>query len=192
VPDLLTSPFPIHVFSLKDFGLVADRFDTAGDMITFLETRTDVSRLEELLVQDEAQNMLLIILHSRAVLAPHFVNNPPELIERSLLMFEQKASGKLQLDKDWKYGLLIDDLIAHAHDFDPNLSWNENTTHEAGLRVATFLGWLTRDRRIKLGSWLITTPIWLVMGIPMSSTTYIRAEAHVSFSVRRRRVELIG
>jgi hypothetical protein len=60
-------------------------------------------------------------------------------------------AGKLALEKDWQYSLLIDDLIAHAHDFDPNLSWNDNTTHESGLRVSTFLGWLTRDRRIKLG-----------------------------------------
>jgi hypothetical protein len=57
VPELLTSTFPVHVFSLKDFELVSDRFDTAGDMISFLETRTDVSRLDRLLVQDEAQNL---------------------------------------------------------------------------------------------------------------------------------------
>jgi hypothetical protein len=151
VPELLSNAFPIHVFSLKDFELISDRFDTAGDMITFLETRTDVSRLDRLLVQDEAQNLQRMIAHSRTVLEPHFVSNKPELLEKALLMFERKATGKLALDKDWQYSLLIDDLIAHAHDFDPNLSWNENTTHESGLRVSTFLGWLTRDRRIKLG-----------------------------------------
>jgi hypothetical protein len=85
------------------------------------------------------------------VFTPHFVSDKPELLEKALLMFEWKATGKLALDKDWQYSLLIDDLIAHAHDFDPDLSWNENTTHESGLRVSTFLGWLTRDRRIKLG-----------------------------------------
>ncbi len=151
VPQLLASTFPIHVFSLKDFAVVADRFDTAGDMINFLETRTDTSRLDRLLVQDEGQNLQRMIKEFRKVWAPHFLSNPPELLDRAVRMFEEKASGKFQLDKDWKFGLLIDDLIAHAHDFDPNLAWNENTTYEAGLRVASFLGWLTRDRRIKLG-----------------------------------------
>jgi hypothetical protein len=112
VPELLTSPFPIHVFSLKDFGLVADRFDTAGDIITFLETRTDVSQLDRTLVQDEDQNMQRMLLHLRTVLAPHFVNNPPELLDKALQMFEQKASGKLLLDKDWKYGCSFDRYLA--------------------------------------------------------------------------------
>jgi len=151
VPELLSNTFPIHVFSLKDFELVSDRFDTAGDMITYLETRTDVSKMERLLVQDEARNLQRIMANLRTVLAPHFVGNEPELLEKALVMFERKATGKLALDKDWQYSLLIDDLIAHAHDLDPNLPWNENTTHESGLRVSTFLGWLTRDRRIKLG-----------------------------------------
>ena len=140
VPDLLSSAFPIHVFSWKDFQLISDRFDTAGDMITFLETRTDVSQLDRLLVQDEAQNLQRMTAHLRRVLAPHFVGNKPELLEKALLMFERKATGKLALDKDWQYSLLIDDLIAHAHDFDPNLSWNENAAHESGLRVFNISG----------------------------------------------------
>jgi hypothetical protein len=151
VPELLASTFPIHVFSLKDFTLVADRFDTAGDMINFLETRTDTSRMGRLLVQDEVKNLQRMIDEFRTLWAPYFLSGPPELLDRAVQMFQQKASGKFPLDKDWKYGLLIDDLIARVHDFDPDLSWNEKATHEAGLRVASFLGWLTRDRRIKLG-----------------------------------------
>jgi hypothetical protein len=151
VPELLTSTFPIHVFSLKDFALVADRFDTAGDMINFVETRTDTSKIDRLLVQDETQNLKCMVDRYRTIWAPHFRSDQSELLDRAVRTFEEKASGRSQFDKDWKYGLLIDDLIAHVHDFDPNLSWNENTTHEAGLRVASFLGWLTRDRRIKLG-----------------------------------------
>ena len=70
-------------------------------------------------MQDEAQNLQCMIAHSRAVFAPHFVSNKPELLEKALLMFERKATGKLALDKDWQYSLLIDDLIAHAHDLTP-------------------------------------------------------------------------
>jgi hypothetical protein len=151
VPELLASTFPIHVFSLKDFALVADRFDTAGDMINFLETRTDTSRVDRLLVQDEIQNLQSMISKFRTIWEPYFLSDTPGLLDRAVQTFEEKTSGKFQLGEHWKYGLLIDDLIAHVHDFDPSLSWNENTTHEAGLRVASFLGWLTRDRRIKLG-----------------------------------------
>ena len=151
VPELLASTFPIHVFSLKDFTLVADRFDTAGDIVTFLETRTDTSRTHRLLVQDEAENLRLMSNNFRTVWTQHLPNGQPELLDRAAQMFEQKSLGKLQLDKDWEYGLLIDDLIARVHDFDPSLSWNKKTTHEAGLRLASFLGWFTRDRRIKLG-----------------------------------------
>ena len=56
---------------------------------------------------------------------------------------------------DWKYGLSIDDMIARAHDIDPGLSWNKGDG-QGGLEVAKFLGWLTRDRRIRLGKLLIS------------------------------------
>ncbi len=151
VPELLTSTFPVHVFSLKDFALVADRFDTGADMVNFLETRTDTMKVDRLLVQDEAQNLQCMVDQFRAIWAPHFADDSPELLDKAIRTFNDKASGKVELDKDWKHGLLIDDLIARVHDFDPNLAWNEHTNHEAGLRVASFLGWLTRDRRIKLG-----------------------------------------
>ncbi len=42
-PEILAADFPIHVFSLKDFATVASRFDTAGDLITFLELRGDMA-----------------------------------------------------------------------------------------------------------------------------------------------------
>jgi predicted SnoaL-like aldol condensation-catalyzing enzyme len=87
--------------------------------INFLETRTDTSRVERLLVQDEVNNLQHMINEFRTVWAPYFLNDPPELLDRATQMFEEKASGKIQLDKDWKYGLLIDDLIARVHDFDP-------------------------------------------------------------------------
>jgi len=51
VPELLTGGFPIHVFSLNDFAIVASRFDTAGNLITFLEMRGDVAGKEVLSVQ---------------------------------------------------------------------------------------------------------------------------------------------
>jgi len=88
----------------------------------------------------------------RTIWARIFGSDQSELLDRAVRTFEEKASGRSQFDKDWKYGLLIDDLIAHVHGIlTQSLLGMKNTTHEAGLRVAVSLGWLTRDRRIKLG-----------------------------------------
>src|ERR1700741_1276340 len=61
-----------------------------------------------------------------------------------------QATGKLLASPEWRYGLSIDDMIARAHEVDPGLPWNKG--NEGGsIRVAQFLGWLTRERRVKLG-----------------------------------------
>jgi hypothetical protein len=41
-----------------------------------------------------------------------------------------------------------------AHDVDPGLEWNKESGQGA-LEVAKFLGWLTRNRRIRLGKLLV-------------------------------------
>lgn len=50
--------------------------------------------------------------------------------------------------------MAIDDMIARAHDVDPNLPFNTGNP-VAGLEVARFLGWLTRYRRMRLGKRLL-------------------------------------
>jgi hypothetical protein len=67
VPELLTTGFPVHVFSLRDFKMIAERFDTAGDLITFLELRGDVMPHEQYVVHDEQTNIERIIPHIRDV-----------------------------------------------------------------------------------------------------------------------------
>jgi hypothetical protein len=42
VPEIATSPFPIHVFSFTDFYNLAQIFDTPGDLTGYLEMRADV------------------------------------------------------------------------------------------------------------------------------------------------------
>ena len=47
-------------------------------------------------------------------------------------------------------------MIARAHDRDPELEWNkQGRGPEASLEVARYFGWLTRDRRIRLGKRII-------------------------------------
>jgi len=155
VPELLTAGFPIHVFSLKDFAVVASRFDTAADFINFLELRTDIASKERYFVQDEGGNITRMIPHVEGVYRAHLRSTSPEMLQKMANAFADIATGKLMQSPDWKYGLSIDDMIARAHDVDPTLSWNKGDGH-GGLEIARFLGWLTRDRRIRLGKLLIS------------------------------------
>jgi hypothetical protein len=153
-PEILTAAFPVHVFSLADFAIVATRFDTAADMITFLELRGDVEAREVLSVQDEVGNIGKILPHVEHILRTHMSPTSPEVMRKTVKAFKEIASGKLLNSSDWRYGLAIDDMIARAHDIDPALPWNTGQKL-AGLEVAKFLGWYSRDRRIKLGKRLI-------------------------------------
>ncbi len=155
VPETLTAGFPIHVFSLSDFALVASRCDTAGDLVPFLEMRADVSAKEVFYVQAEAANIKSMIPHIESVLRSHMPPTSDEMLQKTARAMEKVATGELQASPDWKYGLAIDDMIARAHDADPALPWNSNG-RRAGMEVAKFLGWLTRSRRIELGKRLIT------------------------------------
>lgn len=154
-PELLTAGFPVHVFSLNDFAIVASRFDTAADFITFLELRGDIAPQEPFFVQDETGNIARMIPHVEETYRNNLRSTPPEMLQKMAKAFEVIATGKLMDSPDWKYGLSINDMIAHAHDIDPGLSWNKGDS-QGGLEVARFLGWLTRDRRIPLGKLLIS------------------------------------
>jgi len=153
-PEILTAGFPIHVFSLKDFAMVASRFDTAGDLITFLEMRGDVATKEPFSVQAEATNIQEMIPHVEGVLRAYMSPTSEETLQKTVQAFEKVAMGKLLGSPDWRYGLAIDDMIARVHDVDPGLPWNKRDGR-GSIRVAQFLGWLTRDRRIRLGKRII-------------------------------------
>src|SRR6266704_3193141 len=158
VPEILTAGFPIHVFSLSDFAMVASKFDTAGDLITFLELRGDIAPRELLFVQDEVGNIERMIPHVTDVLRTHMSPTSEEILQKTVRSFEDAARGKLLVSPDWKYGLAIDNMIARVHDIDAELPWNKRNTRgaEAAMEDARFLGWLTRDRRMRLGERIIS------------------------------------
>ena len=74
----------------------------------------------------------------------------PEVMQKTVKAFGEVATGRLLESTEWRYSLSIDDMIARVHDIDPELPWNEGDGR-GGLEVARFLGWLTRDRWIRLG-----------------------------------------
>ena len=135
----------VHVFSLDDFATVACRFDTAGDFVTFLEMRQEISAWEEFRVQDEDGNIQRMIPHVEKVLLTQMSPASPEVMKKTVAAREEIATGKLLGSPEWKYSLAIDDMIAHSHDVDSDLPYS--TANSAARDIATYFGWLTRDRR---------------------------------------------
>jgi hypothetical protein len=152
VPELLTTGFPVHVFSLRDFKMIAERFDTAGDLITFLELRGDVMLREQYLVHDEKANLERIIPHVRDVLVRHMSPSSPDELDKTLVVMTATASGRMLSSPERRFGLAIDDIIARAHDIQEPA---DPARRRKNLVVAEFLGWLTRGRRIVLGKRLV-------------------------------------
>jgi hypothetical protein len=156
VPEIAQANFPIHVFSLEDVDILTRRFDTAGDFVHFIELRTDIHKNTDtqFLINDEEKNLGRMISHIGPLYAQHMRPITEEMLEKSVEAFRKSATGELLSSPEWKYGLAIDDMIARAHDQDSNLPWNARQT-SAPSEIGRFLGWLTRDRRIKLGKRLI-------------------------------------
>jgi hypothetical protein len=150
VPELKESALPVFVFSLADIELLTHRFDTAADFIHFVELRTDTSAEGNFLMNDEAKNLARMIDFAPEIYKLRMQPIGSEVLARTVEAFRQKASGELVRSDQWRYGLVVDDMIARAHDVDPDLPWNTGPASTAA-DVARFLGWLSRDRRIKLG-----------------------------------------
>jgi hypothetical protein len=152
VPGILAAGFPVHVFSLRDFNMITERFDTAGDFITFLELRTDVMPREQFTVHDEEGNIKRIIPHLRHVLTRHMSPSSSEELEKTVAAVTATASGGMLSSPERRFGLAIDDIIARAHDVQEPA---DPARRRKNLVVAEFLGWLTRARRISLGKRLV-------------------------------------
>jgi hypothetical protein len=132
--------------------MVAARFDTAGDFITFLELRGDVMPSEQYTVHDEEGNIKRIIPHVRDVLERHMSPSTPEELEKTVAALVATASGEWLASPDRQFGPAIDDIIARAHDVQEPA---DPARRRKNLVVAEFLGWLTRARRMSLGKRLV-------------------------------------
>lgn len=87
-----------------------------------------------------------------AVLRKYYLNDSESVITSTCNSFKRLLKGELKNSSNWRYGLLVDDIIAHAHDTDPSLAWhNPDTARQTSIEIATYLGYLTRERRIALG-----------------------------------------
>ena len=154
VPEIKGAGFPVFVFSLKDIALLTQRFDTAADFINTLELRVDIGIQEQFFVHDEKQNLLKMYKHVPSIYRHRMHPITDEVLVRSVEAFRETASGQLLVSPDWKFGMAIDDMIARAHDVDPDLAWNQGQA-SASAEIARYLGWFNRVRRIKLGKRIV-------------------------------------
>lgn len=155
VPGLSELSFPVHVLSLADFSMLADRFDTAADLVSYLDFRRDVFDVAHIPVHDEAAVLREIAVRSADVLRQWRPGITDEVVARSAAAFSRKASGELSRSTDWQYSLAVDDIIARLHERDPALPWNTGADVQGVMRTAAALGWLTRERRITIGKRLL-------------------------------------
>jgi hypothetical protein len=186
VPELKDAGFPIFVFSLVDIELITRRFDTGADFVHFIELRTDTAAMVGYRVNDEEHNLMQMVDFAPAIYALRMQPISEEMLHRTVEAFREKASGDLLRSPNWQYGLAIDDMIARAHDVDPDLEWN---TDAAGVEVnvARFLGWLPRDRRIKLGKRMLAACIESErIGDPDYFTHYQRSRGTVGVYLASR------
>ncbi|MBL7197664.1 MAG: hypothetical protein ISS47_06160 [Candidatus Omnitrophica bacterium] len=152
VPDLKKQSFPIHVISLRDFFILASRLDTAGDFICALELRQDIVSKVNYFVHEEEKNITKMLPYIDAVLRKYYLNDLESVITSTCNSFKRLLTGELTNSSNWRYGLLVDDIIARAHDTDPSLVYhNPDTAPQTSIEIATYLGYLTRERRIALG-----------------------------------------
>src|SRR3989442_512058 len=151
VPIILEAPFRTHVFSLYDFMQLTNRFDTAADLICYLDYRDDLKSVLPRRVHDEFATLHGIVRHAGDALRRDEPDIKNDVLERSVRMLRRQASGELLSSPDWKYGLLIDDIIARLHEQDPSLPWNREGDPSGVGQVIERLAWLNRARRIALG-----------------------------------------
>lgn len=150
VPELRAAGFRVHVFSLRDFVQITNIFDTAADLIVYLDLRDDMKSILPRRVHEEPVTLRIISDNVEAFFGARDPDIDPAVLDRTVRQFRLKARGDLLNSPDWKYGLAIDDIIARLHDRDPNLPWNQGAEQDV-MRVAEQLAWLDRARRIALG-----------------------------------------
>ncbi len=154
-PEIKGLGFPVHVLSLRDFLFLADRFDTAGDLVPYLEFRHDLRKRLDRRVHEEGLTLSEIADQIGEFLRIAIPGISNDMLQRSARQFRLAASGTWKESPDWRYGLAIDDIIARLHNRDPSLEWNSDTSPQEVGKITAQLAWLTRDRRIALGKRLI-------------------------------------
>jgi hypothetical protein len=144
------------VLSLRDFVMLMDRFDTAGDFVPYLEFCYDLRASLDRRVHAEEVTTQRVADRIGDLMKRYKPGIANDVLERSVRHFRLTASGAPKDLPEWRYEQAIDDIIAHIHNNDISLPWSANDTTPSELeQVAAPLAWMTRDRRIAVGKLLV-------------------------------------
>lgn len=182
VPELTRQQFPVHVLSLSDLMELATRFDTAPDFLWYLEERglfmAHGLRPSVHQEHDVARTMFELAPQRLRQHRPDLSTN---VFERSLAGLRRKLTGELRDSEDWRYSVLVDDIIARLHERDPALPWNDGGTPQ-GIAVAIeLLSYLDRRLRADLGRHMIDAaraaaggePEWHMLTTRLNRCSYV-------------------
>lgn len=183
VPELAQQQFPVHVLSLPDLIEMATRFDTAPDFLFYLEERGQLIAhgLLHPLVHQEVDVARLMYELAPQRLRQHRPDESEDVFEKSLAVLRRKLTGSLRDSEDWRYSVLVDDIIAHLHERDPELPWNQGGKPEDIVMAIELLSYLDRERRAGIGRRLHQnvqaaadgSPRWYVRSTKHNSCCYV-------------------
>ncbi len=146
---------PTAFLSISDLRILTERVNAAADFIHYCEAHTTLASRESVPINQENTTLERIAAQVPELLSE---GRPIESFsEKHLLGFQwisRLFKGEVNLDPDYRYSLLVDDILSHSHDLDPEHSAPFTEASSASLKIAEQLGWLDRKRRIELGKLL--------------------------------------
>jgi len=149
--------FPFTIISLNDLFKIIDKMDTAGDLIVYFELRFDAMQLGLFFpkVNDEQENMNRIADFVPQILEPRMSGLTAEKREKTIEIEVYKLKNRIKERSDYIYSVLIDDMIAKAHDLDQKIYGKDEKNIRFSHKIAEAYGYLTRERRIEMGKRLL-------------------------------------
>lgn len=150
-PSLATSPFPVQVYSLADFRMVTERFDTAADLVNYMEMRHVFRDHLRPRVHDESTTLSRLMEHVDDYFRQMSPSMTADQLDRTVDSVRRTGAGQFLVHPHVSFGHAYDDIIARLHDIDPHLPDNRTTNPTDILPILEELGWLTRARRVALG-----------------------------------------
>ncbi len=151
---------PFSIMTLADLLYAIDRMDTAADFITYFELRHQALQAGlRPLMNDEAHTMRQIADLLPRLMESSLAQVPEEVRERTLRLHKEHFYSRMKDRADYKFSLLIDDIIARAHDVDPETVDDFDSAKHLSHVLGQTYGYLDRERRIAIGKKLLDAAV---------------------------------
>jgi len=151
---------PFNIMTLNDLLFTTDRMDTAADFITYFELRHQAYQAGlRPLMNDEARTMGQIGEMLPSLLGGSLAKVSEEVRQRTLRLKIEQFNSRIKDREDYRFSLLVDDIIARAHDIDPELVEDLDYAKQLAHQIGQAYGFLDRQRRIAIGKRLLDAAV---------------------------------